>query len=146
MKPPEIAALLGSAPESHSRRCALAKNAIETRRWPAAAGGLRIAASLAQEWATKVRTLADWCATQSPSTRADQDALDALELQDLLTPEEALSPDVLEAGLMALAHSMGREHAIRTRRAMNEVLAAKFDPPADPDRAGHQADSSQPSA
>ena len=30
----------------------------------------------------------------------------------------------LEAGLLTLAHSLGREHALRVRRAMNGVLMA----------------------
>ncbi|MEJ5028798.1 hypothetical protein [Comamonas sp. MYb69] len=123
----ELAVLLETAPEQHSRRCALALNAIHSGRWPAAGCGLRAAAVMVQAWADQARSLADWCDTQVESGRVHStldttlktDASDlALELVSQPTAE------ALEAGLMALAHFLGREHAMRVRRAMNGTLLA----------------------
>lgn len=41
-----------------------------------------------------------------------------------LLPVGAPTLESLEAGLMALAHGLGREQALRVRRAMNGVLSA----------------------
>lgn len=128
MQPTEAAALLEAAPEQHSRRCALAKNAIEGKRWPAAACNLRTAATLAQEWADRARTLADWCDTQSEIGRAHSTVADTLAADaqaTMLEPAGRPTLEALEAGLMALAHGMGRDHAVRARRTMNGVLIAQ---------------------
>ena len=123
----ELAVLLETAPEQHSRRCALALNAIHTGRWPAAACGLRAAATLAQEWAEQARSLADWCDTKAESGRA-YSTVDATLKTDasVLALEPAGQPTIesIEAGLMALAHSLGRDHAVRVRRAMNGIILA----------------------
>ncbi len=122
----QTAALLDRAPEAHSRICALAKNAIEVKRWPAAACNLRTAATLAQEWADRARTLADWCDTQFESGRAHSTVADTLAADaqaTMLEPAGRPTLEALEAGLMALAHGMGRDHAVRARRAMNGILA-----------------------
>lgn len=121
------ATVLGSAPEQHSRRCALAKSAIESKRWPAAACTLRTAATLAQEWADHARSLANWCDTMAKNGCAHFAAADVLPAEPQTTAlEPAYNPslEALEAGLMALAHGLGRVHAARARRAMNGVLAA----------------------
>ena len=130
MQSTELAALLEAAPEQHSRRCALAKNAIDSQRWPAAACNLRMAASLAQEWADRARTLADWCDIQAESGRAHPTVSTSLEpnAQVALTPAGLPTLEAFEAGLMALAHGMGREHAVRARRAMNGVLVGQHEP------------------
>ncbi len=52
----------------------------------------------------------------------------------------------LEAGLIALAHGLGREHAMRVRRAMNCVLLQSTAPTTNPlpleaSRLGHSLDS-----
>lgn len=128
MQPTETAALLEAAPEAHSRRCALAKNAIEAKRWPAAACNLRTAATLVQEWADRARALADWCDAQAESGRAHSTVADTLAADaqaTMLEPAGRPTLEALEAGLMALAHGMGREHAVRVRRAMCGVLAAQ---------------------
>ena len=123
----ELAVLLEIAPEQHSRRCALALNAIHSGRWPAAACGLRAAATLAQEWADQARAQADWCDAQAECGRAHS-TVDATLKPDasVLALEPAGQPttEALEAGLMALAYSLGREHALRVRRAINGVLQA----------------------
>ena len=65
MQTTDTAALLQAAPEEHSRRCALAKSALDSQRWPAAACGLRHAAALALDWASRARAMADWCDAQA---------------------------------------------------------------------------------
>lgn len=135
MQTTEPTALLEAAVDQHSRRCALAKSAIDGQRWPAAACSLRMAATLAEDWANRARDLAEWCDVQATGGRtflaanaspdSDAGAMD-LELQGMPTLE------ALEAGLMVLAHSMGREQAMRVRRAMNGVLTAAFQPAALP--------------
>lgn len=123
----ELAVLLETAPEQHSRRCALALNAIQSGRWPAAGCGLRAAAVMAQGWADQARSLADWCDTQAESGRA-YSTVDARLKPDasVLALEPAGQPtmEALEAGLMALAHALGRDHAVRVRRAMNGIILA----------------------
>lgn len=123
-----IAALLQAAPEAHSRRCALALTAVESSRWPAAACGLRTAATLAEDWAQQARTLADWCDAQGESGRAHS-IVPVLPSSD----DQAAAPllagqptaESIEAGLTALSHALGREHAQRVRRAMSGVLQAQ---------------------
>lgn len=128
MPPTEYAALLQAAPETHSRRCALALNAVERGRWPAAACGLRAAATFAEDWAQQARALADWCDAQTESGRA-YSAVPVPIPSDCqaaaLLPVGAPTLESLEAGLMALAHGLGREHALRVRRAMNGVLSVQ---------------------
>ncbi|WP_311221364.1 MULTISPECIES: hypothetical protein [unclassified Acidovorax] len=124
----DLAALLQAAPESQSRRCALALNAIESSRWPAAACGLRTAATTAEEWAQHTRALADWCDAQAESGRVHSTAPIPPDFESqaaALLRAGQPTPESLEAGLMALAHGLGREHALRVRRAMNGVVVAQ---------------------
>lgn len=118
--------LLQAAPEEHSRRCALAKSALDSQRWPAAACGLRHAAVQAQDWAAQARTLADWCDCQAESGRAHSVVHATLTepAPTLLAPAGPITAEALEAGLLALAHHLGRDHAIHVRRAINGVLLA----------------------
>ena len=132
MAPTDTAVLLQAAPEEHSRRCALAQSALDSQRWPAAACGLRHAAAMAQEWASKARELADWCDTEAESGRAG--SVVGPSLIEITQPgtliEQAGQPTLesLEAGLMALAHHLGREHAVHTRRDMANVLRSQAAP------------------
>lgn len=128
MQPTNTAALLQAAPEEHSRRCALAKSALDLQRWPAAACGLRHAAKLAEEWASQARWLADWCDTQDKSgitLSAIADAPDVENLPDSMTAVGAPTAEAIEAGLLSLANALGHGHAVRVRRAMNDVLTAQ---------------------
>ncbi len=126
MQTTDLPVLLRADPAQHSRRCALALSAIESSRWPAAACGLRGAASLAEEWAQQARHLADWCDAQAESGRAYSAVPVPMPegCQAALLPVGAPTLESLEAGLMALAHGQGREQALRVRRAMNGVLSA----------------------
>ena len=127
MQTTDLPALLRAEPGQHSRRCALALSAIESSRWPAAACGLRSAASLAEVWAQQARQLADWCDAQAESGRAYSAVPVPMPegCQAALLPVSEPTLESLEAGLMALAHSLGREQALRVRRAMNGVLSAQ---------------------
>lgn len=129
MQTTDTAALLQAAPEEHSRRCALAKSAIDSKRWPAAACGLRHAATQAQEWATQARELADLCDAEAESGRAHSvvQATLAEPAQAFLSPAGPITLEAVEAGLMALAHRLGRDHAVHVRRAINGVLQAMHD-------------------
>lgn len=123
----EIAAILKAAPQQHSQQCTLAADAIQGRRWPSAAALLRTQATMAQEWADQARVLATWCEAEGESGRvhsAVPTELDCHAPADLLGPAGAPTLESLEAGLLALAHGLGREHAARVRRAMNGVLQA----------------------
>lgn len=126
MQTTDTAALLQAAPEEHSRRCALAKSAIDSKRWPAAACGLRHAAAQAQEWAAQARALADLCDAEAESGRAHSvvPATLAEPAQAFFSPAGPITLEALEAGLMALAHRLGRDHAVHVRRAINGVLLA----------------------
>lgn len=127
MQTTDLPALLGAEPGQHTRRCALALSAIESSRWPAAACGLRSAAGLVEEWAQQARQLADWCDAQAESGRAYSAVPVPMpeSCQAALLPVGGPTLESLEAGLMALAHSLGREHALRARRAMNGVLSTQ---------------------
>lgn len=129
MQPSDIAALLEAAPLSHQRRADLARRAIAGGRWPAAACGLRQAADLARDWADKAILLADYCDAQAESGRIGSTVAPSLvEITEPGTLLEQAGPatlESLEAGLMALAHHLGREHAVHTRRAMANVLRAQ---------------------
>ncbi|MFT3815239.1 MAG: hypothetical protein QM740_17975 [Acidovorax sp.] len=128
MQPTEPAALLEAALEQYNRRCTQAKNALDSERWVAAAFHLRTAATMAQEWADRARALADWCDAQAESGRTHSAVPATLEPAAHITTLEPLglpTLEALEAGLMSLAHAMGRDHAVRTRRAMNGVLQAQ---------------------
>ncbi|CAM3404296.1 DUF222 domain-containing protein [Paracidovorax anthurii] len=127
MQTTDLPALLGAEPGQHTRRCALALSAIESSRWPAAACGLRSAAGLVEEWARRARQLANWCDTQAECGRAYSAVPVPMPegCQAALLPVGGPTLESLEAGLMALAHSLGREHALRVRRAMNGVLSAQ---------------------
>ena len=121
----EIAALLKAAPEQHSQQCALAADAIQGRRWPSAAALLRAQATMTQEWVNQARVLATWCEAEGESGRVHSTvstALDCHAQADLLGPTGAPTLESLEAGLLALAYGLGREHATRVHRAMNGVL------------------------
>lgn len=138
MSNPNRAALLGAAPEAHRRQCLLAIDAIESRRWPSAAALLRAEATVASEWADQARALAAWCEAEGESGRVHSTVPTALERHapaDLLGPAGAPTLESLEAGLLALAHGLGREHAARVRRAMNGVLQAAHAPAALPPQA-----------
>lgn len=118
----EPAAILEVAPKQHARRCTLARSAIDSQRWPAAACNLRVAASVAQEWAGSARALADWCDAQAESGRVISAASNLEDQAKVLEPQKQQTLESIEAGLIALAHGLGREHAARTRRAMNGAL------------------------
>ena len=126
MQPTDLASLLEEDPKQHSRRCALAKSALNNQRWPAAACNLRTTATLAQEWANRARDLADWCDAQAESGRAYSTVPATLEPgapATILESQGQPTVEALEAGLMTLAHALGRDHAVRVRRAMNGILA-----------------------
>ena len=135
MQTTDTAVLLQAAPEEHSRRCALAQSALDSQRWPAAACGLRHAAAQAQDWAIQARSLADWCDAQAESGRAH--SVVGATLTDpsrdlvLLDPNGPITLEALEAGLMALAHHLGRDHAVHVRRAINGVVLAALIEPSD---------------
>lgn len=135
MQPPDTAALLQSAPEEHSRRCALAKSALDSQRWPAAACGLRHAAAQAQDWAARARELADWCDAQAEPGRAHSvvgaTLADASREPVLLAPDGPITLEALEAGLLTLAHRLGRDHAVHVRRTINGVVLAALSQPSD---------------
>ena len=129
MQPSDIAELLVAAPLDHLRRSEIAHRAIEAGRWPAAACGQRHAAALAKEWSDKAAALAAHCDAQAEPGRVGSTVAPTLveitepgTLLDL-TAEPTLQS--LEAGLLALAHHLGREHAVHTRRAMANVLRAQ---------------------
>lgn len=82
-----LTSVLQSAPEAHQQRCLLAKNAIDTKRWPVAACGLRHAAAMAQNWAIQARQLADWCDAQEKGNAGH-----SLEAHPLLVGPELGSP------------------------------------------------------
>jgi len=125
----EIAAFLLKAPADHQRRSELAHRAMDEGRWPAAACGLRQVAALAREWADKAAQLADHCDTQAESGRTASTVPTSLveitEPGTLLEHTGPLTVEALEAAVMALAHSVGREHAVRARRAMVNVLRSQ---------------------
>lgn len=129
MQPSDIAALLEAAPLDHQRRSELAHRAIDDGRWPAAACGLRHAAALAKEWSDKAAALAAHCDAQAEPGRVGSTV--APTLVEITEPgtllEQTAEPTLqsLEAGLLALAHHLGREHAVHTRRAMANVLRAQ---------------------
>lgn len=131
MAPTDTAVLLQAAPEEHSRRCALVQSALDSQRWPAAACGLRHAAAQAQDWAIQARRLADWCDGMAESGRAHSvvPATLAEPPPILLAPAGPVTLEALEAGLMALAHHLGRDHAVHARRAINGVLLATLSDP-----------------
>lgn len=129
MQTTEVAAVLEAAPTDHARRCALTKSAIDTQRWPAAACNLRASASLAQEWADRARALANWCDAQAECGRIHSTVPADSGTAGLFSPFDLAGQatlEAVEAGLMALAHGLSREHAVRVRRAMSGVLQAKI--------------------
>ena len=128
MQPSDFAALLEAAPLDHQRRSNLAYRAIEAGRWPGAACGLRHAAAMARDWADQAALLADHCDTQAESGRVGSTVAPSLmeitKPGTLLEQTGPVTVEALEAGLMALAHRVGRDHAVHTRRAMNGVMLA----------------------
>lgn len=130
MQTTDTATLLEVAPQKHSRRCALALGHINAGRWAAAASGLRGAAAVAQGSASQMLRLAAFC-----DERLLRDcASDAASASPATSPEPAVDPaptlESIEAGLMALAHTLGLDQALRVRRAMNGVLSAQSAQPA----------------
>lgn len=127
MQSTEIAALLEAAPVDHQKRCALAHNAIESGRWPQAACGLRHAAAEARAWADRASALAAHCEAQTTALQASDPHVPQVNLEDALSAAFAapLTAEALEAGLLVVANSINRECAIRTRRAINGVMAAQ---------------------
>lgn len=127
----KLAAILEAAPEQHSRRCTQAKNAIDNQRWFAAAFHLRTAATSAQEWADHATTLAEWCDAQAANSAAGSSIghpAPGAEPPTLAMPRDtATQPttEAIEAGLMALAHALGHDHATRVRRTMTDVMRSQ---------------------
>lgn len=128
MQATNTGALLQAAPEEHSRRCALARRALDSQRWPAAACGLRHAAALALDWASRARELADWCDAQAKNGTAPPNvAIEHNEEHpsDDMAAAGAPTTEAIEAGLLSLARALGHGHAVRVRSAMNGVLRAQ---------------------
>lgn len=128
MQPTDTAVLLQAAPEEHSRRCTLAKNAIDAQRWPAAACGLRHAARLAEEWVGHTLRLAEWCDAQAKIVTVPLNVAidhDGEHPADDMAAAGTPTTEAIEAGLLSLAHSLSHDHAVRVRRAMNGVLRAQ---------------------
>ena len=125
----DFTAHLQAAPEEHQRRSAFTASAIEGGRWGAAACYSRQAAAAAHEWANVAFQLATFCDAQAEVARFG--AAVPITLVEITEPgtvaEHCGAPTLesLEAGLLALAHHLGREHAVHTRRAMVNVLLAK---------------------
>ena len=122
MQSAEIAALLQAAPEEHLKRCDLAMSAIEAQRWPQAACGLRHAAAVARTWADQAVALADQCDAAGESGRLF--SVVPVTLVESLFPPGPLTVEALEAGLLVVAHHLGRNCALEVRRAMHGVIAA----------------------
>lgn len=83
---------------------------------------------MAREWADKAAALADHCDTQAESGRVASTVAPTLVIAEPGTLLEHTGPatlEALEAGLMSLAHHLGREHAVHTRRAMANVLRSQ---------------------
>lgn len=131
MQLPDIAALLEAVPEQHSHRCAKAKNAIDSQRWFAAAFHLRTAATSAQEWADRANALAEWCDAQAANSAAGSSIghpAPEAELPTLAMPRDTATPlttEAIEAGLMALAHALGHNHATRVHHTMTDVMRSQ---------------------
>lgn len=129
----DIAALQAASLDLQGR-VDLAYRAMHAYRWPAAACGLRIASALAREWADKAAALADHCDAQAEPGRLH--SVVGATLTDpsrdpvLLAPDGPITLEALEAGLMALAHHLGRDHAVHVRRAINGVVLAALSEPA----------------
>lgn len=124
---------LESPPEQQRRRCAQAINSIQREHWPAAACSLRVAAQIGQEWAAQANQLAAWCEEQRTASSADSASPTALARSP--TTQHIQHPgkptlEFLEAGLTALAHFFGPEHATAVRKAMSRGLAGERTAPA----------------
>ena len=128
MQHAELAFLLEGSPQDHYRRSAEAHRAILAGRWPAGACGLRHASAMARNWADEIAKLADLCDAEAESGRLHSAVATSLDQHDfpesVLESGHPLTLAAVEAGLLALAHSLGREHAVHVRRAMNGVLRA----------------------
>lgn len=139
MQPPEILNLLESLPEQQRRRCAQAINAIQREHWPAAACSLRVAAQIGQEWAAQANQLAAWCEEQRTASSADSASHTALArspaTQHIQHPGKP-TLESLEAGLTALAHFFGPDHATAVRKAMSRAVAGERTTPASRPAAG----------
>lgn len=130
----DFTAHLRAAPEEHQRRSALTASAIEGGRWGAAACYSRQAAAAAHEWANVAFQLATFCDAQAEvahfGTSVPPSLEELAESGTLVQKCGAPTLESLEAGLLALAHHLGRDHAVHTRRAMVNVLLAKPAAPA----------------
>ena len=113
--------LLVSAPEDLNKRCAFIQTAIDQRHWSQAAVSLKLAALVARDWADKAQALADKCTAEEKSGRLYSVVPAATAQAGNAAP---LTVDAIEAGLMALAHRLGRDYAVLTRRAMTGVMLA----------------------
>lgn len=114
------AALLASAPENHTKRCALVRQAIDDRRWSQAAVALRLAALSASEWAKDANDLATQCTSEQVSGRLA--SVIPYSHRSSATPN-TLTLEALEAGLPVVANTVSRDCALRARRAMDGVMA-----------------------
>jgi hypothetical protein len=113
--------LLVSAPEDLNKRCAFIQTAIDQRRWSQAAVSLKLAALVARDWADKAQAFADKCTAEEKSGRLYSVVPAAIAQANNAAP---LTVEAVEAGLMALAHRLGRDYAVLTRRAMTGVMLA----------------------
>ena len=122
MQSADIAALLQAAPEDHLKRCDLDKSAVDAQRWPQAACGLRHAAAVARTWAEQACALAAECEAAGESGRLCSSVPPTLVENTF--PAGPLTVEALEAGLLVVAHHLGRNCALEVRRAMHGVIAA----------------------
>lgn len=139
----EIAALLEAAPEQHSRHCAVTRSVIDAGRWPAAASGLRQAATQAQDWAAQAHQLADWCDAQAANEQTDPLASITPTCSNPLTQAGPTTIAALEAGLLVLAKGLGRDHTARVLQAISDAIAPTLTPsnlPAEATFVGHALD------
>lgn len=133
MQPPEILNLLESLPEQQRRRCAQAINAIQRGHLPAGACSLHVVAPLDQEWAAQATQLAAWCEEQRITGASNSETATALTrrpVAPLAQHPGKPTLESLEAGLTALAHFFGPEHATALRKAMSRAAAGERSTPA----------------
>lgn len=106
------------SPRLAKEAISIAKALDELREYaPCVPRGLRHTASIAQDLATQARQLADWCDAQAENLQPN--ALAPSSPANLLTLNGTATVEALEAGLMALANGLGRDHATRVLQAIN---------------------------